>query len=216
LGRFRQHVNPLKASFFERSAQVLALPPGRDVEVELGCADAQFLFQRAALQPSGFYVGLEIREDLAAEVNARAHRQGVPVRVLFSHANIDYATLFPPASLARVFVNFPDPWFKRRHRKRRVVDAALASDIAASLAPGGELFFQSDVWSLALDALAVLEAEPRLANRAGAWSFWKGGNPYGVKSRREAGCEESGELIWRLLYRKAGATAAPSPGSAAP
>jgi tRNA (guanine-N7-)-methyltransferase len=215
VGRFRQHVNPLKASFYERSTETLVLPAGRDVEVELGCADAQFLFQRAALRPEGFYVGLEIREDLATEVNARARRLGVPVRVLFSHANLDYSTLFPAASVARVFVNFPDPWFKRRHRKRRVVDSAIAAAIATSLRPGGELFFQSDVWSLALDALAVLEDDTDLENQAGPWSFWKAKNPYGVRSRREMGCEEAGEPIWRLLYRRV-LTAAPSPGSAAP
>ncbi len=198
--RHRQHVNPLKMSYFARSAEPLAIPADREIEVELGCADAQFLFQRAAADPSRAYVGLEIREDLAVEVEARARRLGAPIQVLFCHANLDYAQLFAPRSVARVFVNFPDPWFKRRHRKRRVVDAALAADVAASLVPGGELFFQSDVWDVALDALAVLEAEPRLANRAGAWSFWKDGNPYRATSRREDGCAEENAPVWRLLY----------------
>jgi tRNA (guanine-N7-)-methyltransferase len=195
-------VNPLKASYFERSPEPLALPADRPVEVELGCADAQFLFQRAALDPALVPIGLEIREDLALEVNARAQRLGSPVRVLFAHANVDFATLFAPGSLARVFVNFPDPWFKRRHRKRRVVDRALAAAVAAALRPGGELLFQSDVWSVALDALGVLEDEAGLVNRAGPWSFWKGGNPYGVRSRREEGCLEEGLPIWRLLYER--------------
>lgn len=197
--RHRQHVNPLKASYFERAASRLDLPAG-DVEVELGCADAQFLFQRAERVPGIVPIGLEIREDLAAEVNARAARLGSPVRVLFAHANLDFETLFAPASLTRVFVNFPDPWFKRRHRKRRVVDRALAAAIATALKPGGELFFQSDVWDVALDALGVLEAEPRLTNRAAPWSFWKDDNPYGARSRREEGCLEEGAPIWRLLY----------------
>jgi tRNA (guanine-N7-)-methyltransferase len=209
--RHRQHVNPMKMSYFARSAEPLALPPGREVEVELGCADAQFLFQRAAADPGRAYVGLEIREDLAVEVAEKARRLAAPIHVVFSHANLDYARFFPPRSVARVFVNFPDPWFKRRHRKRRVVDAALAGDIAASLVPGGELFFQSDVWDVALDALAVLEAEPRLRNRAGAWSFWKRGNPYGATSRREDGCAEEGAPVWRLLF----VTAAPARGSGA-
>lgn len=198
--RFRQHVNPLKAAFFERRLARVELPAGRDVEVELGCADAQFLFERSAQRPDVIPIGLEIRQDLAAEVNARAARSGSPVRVIFCHANHDFADLFAPASLARVYVNFPDPWFKRRHKKRRVVEPALAEAIAVALRPGGELFFQSDVWDLALDALAVLEDEPRLRNRAGAWTFWKSGNPYGVRSRREEGCEEENAPIWRLLH----------------
>src|SRR5262249_33724672 len=149
---------------------------GKLVEVELGCADAQFLFQRAERAPDRLYVGLEIREDLATEVNERARRAGVPVEVRFCHANLDYAALFSPQSVAAVYVNFPDPWFRRRPPKRRVVDAPLARAIAESLSPGGQIFFQSDVWDVALDALAVLEAEPLLTNQAGPWSFWKGGN----------------------------------------
>src|SRR5215510_3453194 len=110
--RFRQHVNPLKASYFERPGpSAIRLPADRPVEVELGCADAQFLFERAARQPDRFYVGLEIREDLAAEVNERARRLGAPIEIVFCHANLDYAALFPPRSLAGVFVNFPAPWF---------------------------------------------------------------------------------------------------------
>jgi tRNA (guanine-N7-)-methyltransferase len=202
VARHRQHVNPLKASYLERgAAPALELPAGREIEVELGCADAQFLFERAALLPEVIPIGVEIREDLVAEVNARARKLGSPVRVLYSHANLDWPHLFPAGALARVFVNFPDPWFKRRHRKRRVVDAPLACALARSLRPGGELFFQSDVWSVALDALAVLEAEPLFENQAGPWSFWKAGNPYGVRSRREEGCAEEGAPVWRMLYR---------------
>jgi tRNA (guanine-N7-)-methyltransferase len=212
VARYRQHVNPLKASFLERRAQPLPLPSGKDVEVELGCADAQFLFARSAARPDIVPLGLEIRQDLVAEVNARAHREGSPVRVVFAHANVDFSALFSPSSLARVYLNFPDPWFKRRHRKRRVLDRALAAELARGLRPGGELFVQSDVWDVALDALAVLEEEPRLANAAGRWSFWKEGNPYGARSRREQGCEEDGLPIWRLLYvssPRAAATRAP-------
>lgn len=201
--RHRQHVNPLKGSFLEEQRERLVLPSDREVEVELGCADAQFLFQRAELRPDVLPIGLEIRSDLVAEVAARAERIGSPVRVLYSHANLDFPHLFPPGSLARIFVNFPDPWFKRRHHKRRVVDRALVGAMAQALRSGGELFFQSDVWSVALDALAAMEDEPRLVNHAGEWSFWKQPNPYGVRSRREEGCEEEGMPIWRILYRRA-------------
>ncbi len=198
--RHRQHVNPLKMAFFERRAAPVELPAGREVEVELGCADAQFLFERSAARPEVVPIGLEIRAELADEVNRRARREGSPVRAIFCHANLEFRDLFSPGSLARVFVNFPDPWFKRRHHKRRVIEPLLVTAMATALRPQGELFFQTDVWEVALDALAVLEEEPRLANLAGPWSFWKDGNPYRVRSRREQGCEEEGRPIWRLLY----------------
>ena len=101
------------------------------------------------------------------------------MRAIYANANIHLVQLFAPGRVARAYVNFPDPWFKTRHHKRRVMDAGLATVLAQILRPGGELLFQSDVWDLALDAMAVLEDEPRLTNAAGAWTFWKGPNPFG-------------------------------------
>jgi tRNA (guanine-N7-)-methyltransferase len=202
MARHRPHVNPLKLNFLARRPARLELPPDREVEVELGCAEAQFLFERSARRPDVVPVGLEIRRELCDEVNDRSRREGSAVRAVFCHANVELPELFPAASVTRFFVNFPDPWFKKRHHKRRVVDPALASSMAQALRPGGELFFQTDVWELALDALAVFEDEPRLRNQDAPWSFWKRGNPYGVRSRRETGCEEEGLPIWRALYRR--------------
>jgi tRNA (guanine-N7-)-methyltransferase len=101
-----------------------------------------------------------------------------------------------------VYVNFPDPWFKTRHRNRRVLDPALASDLAGVLRPGGELFFQSDVFDLSLDAMSVLEDEPRLANVFGPWSFTKQDNPYGTRTTREERVLEDGKPVWRMLYER--------------
>jgi tRNA (guanine-N7-)-methyltransferase len=203
--RVRQHVNPLKSEHLTIVQPRLELPAGREVEVEVGCADAQFLFARAERAPAAgrVYVGLEIRPEFVAWIHEQAAARGLPVRAVFANVNVDLEKLFAPASVTRVFVNFPDPWFKRRHRKRRVVDDGLARAIAGILAPGGELFFQSDVWDLALDALGVLEEHAgTLANRAGAWSFWKGGNPYGVTSRREDAVAAEGLAVWRMWYER--------------
>jgi len=197
--RVRHHVNPMRLPFLGRKVEPIALPDG-DVEVELGCADARFLFERAPSVPSTLLLGLEIREPLVEEVNAKAAALGVGnVRAVFAHINVDLDALFPDGRLSRAYINFPDPWFKRKHRKRRLVDAELAATIARKLRPGGELLFQSDVWDLALDAMAVLEAEPALRNVAGAWTFLRA-NPFGAKSLREIRCEERHMRIWRMLY----------------
>jgi len=203
MARRRQHVNPLGLGFESFRGRRPELPAGRPVEIEIGCAEAQFLFERAAREPDRTFVGLEIRHELVDEVNRRAGRDGLPVRAVFGHANHHLADLFPPSRVARVFVNFPDPWFKRRHRKRRLMDEELARDIHRVLEPDGELLFQSDVWDIALDAMGVLDALDHLfVNAAGPWSFWRAPNPYAARSWREQHCEEASLPIWRLLYQK--------------
>jgi tRNA (guanine-N7-)-methyltransferase len=198
--RVRHHVNPLRAEFHARQAEPLVLPPG-EVEVELGCADARFLFERAPAHPGTTFIGLEIREPLVDQVNEEAAALGLTnLRACFAHINVDLESLFADGRLTRAFINFPDPWFKRRHRKRRLVDAELVEMLHRKLRPGGELFFQSDVWDLALDALAALEAaSDRFRNLAGPWSFLRD-NPYGAKSLREIRCEERHMRIWRMRY----------------
>jgi tRNA (guanine-N7-)-methyltransferase len=199
-------VNPLRSKLLGRKLEPLALPAGRELEVELGCADARFLFERAPHFPDRMLIGLEIRKPLVEQVNEQANAQGLTnLRAVLSHINVDLPSLFGDATLARVFINFPDPWFKRRHRKRRLIDDELVATLHHKLVPGGELFFQSDVWDLALDAMAVLEAAPeRFANERGPWSFARA-NPYGARSLREVRCEERGMPIWRMCYRRVGA-----------
>jgi tRNA (guanine-N7-)-methyltransferase len=199
--RIRQHVNP-KQLHFERFRGDPPPLDGRLVEVEIGCAEAQFLFERAARDPSRLYVGLEIREDLVTLVNRKARETSAPVHAVFCQAQLHARQVFPEASVECVFINFPDPWFKRRHHERRMIDSALADGVAYMTRPGGDVFVQTDVWDIALDAMSTFDDDPRFENVSGEWSFWKAGNPYGVRSWREQNAEETGLSIWRILYRR--------------
>lgn len=201
--RIRQHVNPLLAFYDEFRGEPPVLPPGRPIEVEIGCADAQFLFERAAVDPGRTYVGLEIRDELVALVNKKARAQGAPVTAVFCQAQKHLGEIFPGGVVDRVYINFPDPWFKRRHVERRMVDDALVAGIAEIARAGAEVLVQSDVWEVALDAMEAFERRDELfANLVGAWSFWRGGNPYGVRSWREQNAEETGLPIWRIRYQR--------------
>ena len=201
--RIRQHVNPLLSFYDEFRGVRPVLPAGRAIEVEIGCAEAQFLFERAAVDPARTYVGLEIREDLVHWVNKKARATAAPVTAVWCQAQRHLRDLFPAGSVDRVYLNFPDPWFKRRHADRRMIDDVLITGIAAILRPGGEVLVQSDVWEVALDAMEVIERRDEwFANRAGEWSFWRQGNPYGVRSWREQNAEETGLPIWRIWYER--------------
>ena len=202
--RIRQHVNPLELYFQTFRGERPELAPEREIEVEIGCADAQFLFERARIEPSRAYIGLEIREDLVHLVNKRAAAEGAPVHAVFCQAQLHMAEVFGERTAARVYINFPDPWFKRAHRARRMVDATLIDGVARITRPGAELFVQSDVWDIALDAMSAIESDGRFENVAGEWTFWRDGNPYRVRSWREQNAEETGLPIWRIWYRRAG------------
>jgi tRNA G46 methylase TrmB len=83
-----------------------------------------------------------------------------------------------------------------------MVDTVLADQVAYLLRAGGELFVQTDVWDIALDAMRSFDGDDRFVNLAGEWTFWKHGNPYGVRSWREQNAEETDLPIWRILYRR--------------
>jgi tRNA (guanine-N7-)-methyltransferase len=203
--RVRHHVNPQRAGLLSIAPQRLELLPG-PLEIELGCADAQFLFQLAEGDRKAQYVGIEIRRPLVEDVNRRAEASGLPhLRAVHAHINVDLETLLAGHRVRRFYINFPDPWFKRAQQKRRLLSpqtAELGTQLVNFLMPGGELFFQTDIFDLALDAMSVLETLPGLDNVAGEWSFCRS-NPYPARSLREERVIAEGQPIWRMLYRRA-------------
>ena len=203
--RVRQHVNPLKSDLLEiADVARVELEPGRALEVELGAAEAHFLFDRAAVDRETLFVGVEIRRELVGPANEEAAKRGLPnVRCVFANMSVDMPRLFAAGSVRRFFLNFPDPWFKSRQHKRRVIGPPLVTEIGRALALGGELYVMTDIFELALDAMAALEASGVFENARGPWTFAQD-NPYGAKSRRERQCADEGARVWRLLYRRLG------------
>ncbi len=189
-------------------AEAVRSPPhlGADPRtvVELGCADGQFSFQLARACPECFVVGLEIRETLVEANNARARREGLR-NVTFAYVNlvVDLDRVFAPRSVDAFHLLFPDPWWKSRQHKRRVVDPWMLEVVASQLRPGGELHVASDVFDVALDAMAQIE-DPSvehlgLHNRVGPWRFWRD-NPFGAQSKREDTTLARGQRVWRMRY----------------
>jgi tRNA (guanine-N7-)-methyltransferase len=198
--RIRQHVNPLRSDFFEISLEPLTLPADRPVEVELGSAEAQFLMERAAEEPGRSYVGVEIRRELVEQSNRRCQQSGLAqVRSVFANISVDLPRILPPASVSRFFVNFPDPWWKQRQRKRRVVSEELIDQLARLLRPGGEIHVATDIFDIALEAMAALEQTGGFSSLGEPWSFLRESR-FRARSRRERHCEELGIKIWRLAY----------------
>lgn len=201
--RVRQHVNPLRSSLLCIDLPALCLPKDVPIEVELGSAEAHFLMDRAVESPRGHYVGLEIRQEIIRKANNEARARGVGDRVVsvFANISVDLPRLFSTHSVSRFFVNFPDPWFKRWQQKRRVIEPTLVDHMLQALTPTGEIFVNTDIFDLALDAMQAMEMHDQLANLASPWTFMKQ-SVFAARSRRERQCEREQTKIWRLGYRR--------------
>jgi tRNA (guanine-N7-)-methyltransferase len=206
--RIRNHVNPLSQHYAVPRARAVAIPahlgPHPSIDVELGCADAQFSFQLAAAHPERLVVALDIRARIVEHGRERAGEAGLANLVLeYCNASVDLDRVLPVASVDRFHVLFPDPWFKPRHHKRRVIEADALAAIRSRLRDGGELHVASDVYEIALEVMSEIDgaADDAFTNLAGAWRFWRG-NPFGARSLREDITQRRGGRVWRLRYRK--------------
>ncbi|MEN9223587.1 MAG: tRNA (guanosine(46)-N7)-methyltransferase TrmB, partial [Thermostichus sp. BF3_bins_97] len=148
--RVRQHVNPLQVQYqqptptphWERVYRRL----GQPLHLDIGTGSGRFLLRIAQEQPEWNFLGVEIRQALVERANAwRDELQLDNLHFLFANINVSLRHLFAPGDLSRVTIQFPDPWFKKRHHKRRVVQPQLVADLALLLQPGSPVFLQSDI-----------------------------------------------------------------------
>jgi tRNA (guanine-N7-)-methyltransferase len=171
-----------------------------DIELEIGFGRGMFLLERAKSAPHVRLLGIEIKSKWAYLVAERARRESLEhVRVFGGDAREILPRLGPEASLTRVFVHFPDPWWKKRHAKRRLRGPSTLEPIARLLAPGGELFIQTDVEDRAQDFVSDIRAhggfeigEPPFVPDQG----------YGARSNREKRAIADELPIYRVLAHR--------------
>ncbi|MSP23950.1 MAG: tRNA (guanine-N7)-methyltransferase [Myxococcales bacterium] len=178
---------------------------GGPLEIEIGPGRGAFLLERCLAAPTARLLGIEIRRKWATVVNDRLAKQGhgARARVFAEDAGLALGRLGPCASVTRVFLHFPDPWWKKRHHKRLVIRDLLLAEIARLLEDGGELFIQTDVPERA-DAYAALcrgvsEFEP-FGDAADDAQLTQ--NPYEARSNRERRADADGLPVFRLRYRR--------------
>jgi tRNA (guanine-N7-)-methyltransferase len=184
---------------------VRSLVSGRSYELEIGPGRGGFVFERAEEAPDSALIGLEVRLKWAAVVDARLAKHGLSARarVFAEDAKDALPRLAPDGVFARVFVHFPDPWWKKRHAKRILIDAALLGQIVRLLAPGGELYVQTDVAERADQYEALVSGDPSLG-RAGdsLGSPRMAENPFAARSPRERRALADGLPVHRLRWRR--------------
>jgi tRNA (guanine-N7-)-methyltransferase len=133
------------------------------LEAEIGTGKGLFLRTAAAARPGVDFLGIEIAGKYARFAAAGLARQGLAnARVVAADALRVFGELLPEGSLAAVHVYFPDPWWKKRHRKRRVMREPLLGRIEAMLQTDGVLHFWTDVQEYFETTLDLLAAHTRL------------------------------------------------------
>lgn len=170
------------------------------VELEIGTGKGRFLLESAAADPGRNWLGLEIEREYCALARLRAERRGLSnVRVEPLDGREFVIRRLRPASIAALHVYFPDPWPKKRHRKRRLFTPEFAAAAARALVPGGLLRVASDhrdYWE-ALEE--ILAGEPLLV-RLGAEETgpWSAGTNYELKFAA------SGRPVFKAVFRRVG------------
>jgi tRNA (guanine-N7-)-methyltransferase len=129
------------------------------LEVEVGSGKGLFLRGAAAARPEAAFLGVEVARKYAQFAAAGLAKAGLPnALVVHGDALRVFRELIAADSLAAVHVYFPDPWWKQRHRRRRVMREPLLRDVERTLCPGGALHFWTDVeeyFQTTLDLLAA-------------------------------------------------------------
>lgn len=133
------------------------------VEIEVGFGKGLFLLTASAACPDVNFLGIEIvRKYQLLTATRLALRGQRNVRVICGDAKLLLATAVPPESVQAVHVYFPDPWWKKRHHKRRLFTADFAAACVRVLRPGGHLHFVSDVEDYFHMAKGLLAEQPAL------------------------------------------------------
>ena len=152
----RQHVNPLSNNFNQTekipSLREMFGDSKSNLHLDIGCAAGEFLFDLALVNTSWNYLGIEIREKLVKNAKLQVLEKEIKnLYFVFGNANNifnDVQSKFIIKNLKSLSFNFPDPWFKKRHYKRRVIQPEFINILSNSLQKGTLIFIKTDVKDL--------------------------------------------------------------------
>lgn len=168
------------------------------IELDIGFGRGLSLFERAAASPESRIIGIEVKTKLAYKVNEQLQKRDLRhVAILCGDAREILKRAEPAGSVQRVALHFPDPWWKKRHDKRRVIGEVLLTELARLMEPGGGLFIQTDVQHRAEQYVAQLRETAGFTLASG--SGYVDSNPFDARSNREKRAIEHDLPVWRIL-----------------
>jgi len=211
----RQHANPL-SSFLQQPIELSDTwvedqfeDPTLPFHIDLGCAKGRFCIALGEREAGALNVlGLELRGPAVDIANRHLERSGAKnVGFLASNVNVDLERILGDirrhSSVQRIAVQFPDPMFKKRHRKRRIVQPALVDMIARHTDPGTEIFLQTDVFDVAEEMRLFFRSHPGFCDTHEDLSDWMSHfNPIDLPTEREVGVKSRSMPVYRSVLHR--------------
>ncbi|MFF0148564.1 tRNA (guanosine(46)-N7)-methyltransferase TrmB [Amycolatopsis sulphurea] len=179
---------------------------GREAPVllEIGSGMGETTSQLAAAAPELNYLAAEVYDPGLGQLMLRAEKLGVTnLRLMHGDAVVLLTEHVAPGALAGVRLFFPDPWPKKKHHKRRIVQPEFVALVASRLAPGGTFHLATDWEHYAEQMLAVCSAEPALRNRyAGEPGGWAPRPPWRPVTKFEQRADVEGRVSHDLIFER--------------
>ncbi len=206
--RVRQHVNPLSGKYqatVENPVwETVFANPQQPLHIDIGCGKGVFLLQMAQLQSDWNFLGLEIRQPVVESAQKRQQETGLSnLHFMYCNVNISLRALLESWGdrnpLQQVSIQFPDPWFKKRHQKRRVLQPELVSTLAEFLPRDGRVVVQSDVEEVAVDMCDRLTENPHFQRQG---DLWLPTSPFPAQTDRERVTLEQGLPVYRAIFTR--------------
>ena len=168
--------------------------------LEIGFGMGETTAAIAAAHPENDYLGIEVHSPGVGSLMKRIGEGGLQNIRVIQHDAVDVLQfMLAPQSLDGIHLFFPDPWPKKRHHKRRLVQPPLIALLASRLKSGGYFHAATDWEDYATQILAVLSAEPSLANTAAEYAERPVSRP---QTKFEARGLKLGHRVWDLMFRK--------------
>jgi tRNA (guanine-N7-)-methyltransferase len=207
----RQHVNPLSSNFnqIERMPSLSQMfgDPKLNFHLDIGSAAGEFLFDLAIENTNWNYLGIEIREKLVKNAQLKVLKREIRnLYFLFGNANNilnDVQNKFIVKNLKSISFNFPDPWFKKKHYKRRVIQPEFVNNLSNSLQKGALIFIKTDVKDLFdyMDFTISSNFNFKTIDIKD-FNYFKSFNPIQVKTNREKYVIVNQLDIYERIYMK--------------
>ncbi len=181
--------------WFGRSAPVM---------LEIGSGMGETTAALAEAEPDVNYVAVDVYQPGLAQLMMRAETAGLKnLRLLRGDAVVLLEQHLAEQSLSGVRIFYPDPWPKKKHHKRRLVQPSLVSVVASRLVPGGTLHLATDWEHYAEHMMEVCSAEPRLRNlHDGEPGGWAPRPPWRPLTKFESRAEEVGRVSRDLIFER--------------